>query len=119
MHSKLLPYYEQELKHIRETAAEFALEHPKIAKRLALNVAASGGECPDPYVERLLEGFAFLTARVQLKQDSEYSKFTQHLLELIYPGFLAPLPSMLIAQKDARQRVVTRTCLPVHCRGPA
>ncbi len=98
MHSKLLPYYEQELKHIRETAAEFALEHPKIAKRLALNVAASGGECPDPYVERLLEGFAFLTARVQLKQDSEYSKFTQHLLELIYPGFLAPLPSMLIAQ---------------------
>ena len=98
MHSKLLPYYEQELKHIREAAAEFALEHPKVAKRLALNVASSGGECPDPYVERLLEGFAFLAARVQLKQDSEYSKFTQHLLELIYPGFLAPLPSMLIAQ---------------------
>ena len=98
MHARLFDYYEQELKHIRESAAEFAKEHPKVAKRLALSDAASGGECPDPYVERLLEGFAFLSARIQIRQDAEYARFTQHLLELVYPGFLAPLPSMLIAQ---------------------
>ena len=98
MDPRLLQYYRQELLHIRETAAEFAQEHPKIAARLALDTTTSQGECVDPYVERLLEGFAFLTARVQIKQDAEYARFTQHLLELVYPGYLAPVPSMLIAQ---------------------
>ena len=98
MHAKLFDYYEQELKHIRESAAEFAKEHSKVARRLALSDASSGGECPDPYVERLLEGFAFLSARVQIRQDAEYAKFTQHLLEMVYPGFLSPVPSMMIVQ---------------------
>lgn len=98
MHAKLLKYYNQELMHIRESAEEFARNHEKVAKRLSLHEAASGGECPDPYVERLLEGFAFLTARVQIRQDAEYSRFTQHLLELVFPGLLAPTPSILIAQ---------------------
>ena len=98
MHAKLFDYYEQELKHIRESAAEFAKEHTKVARRLALSDAASGGECPDPYVERLLEGFAFLSARVHIRQDAEYAKFTQHLLEMVYPGFLSPVPSMMIVQ---------------------
>jgi type VI secretion system protein ImpG len=52
----------------------------------------------DPYVERLLEGFAFLTARVQLKLDAEFPRFTQHLLEVVYPHYLAPLPSMAVVQ---------------------
>ncbi|CAB3774907.1 hypothetical protein LMG29542_08289 [Paraburkholderia humisilvae] len=46
---------------------------------------AGSAECADPYVERLLEGFAFLVARVQLKLDAQYPVFTQHLLEMIYP----------------------------------
>jgi type VI secretion system protein ImpG len=87
---RLLDYYNSELLHVRETAAEFAKEFPKIAGRLALQ----GTECADPYVERLLEGFAFLAARVQLKIDSEFPTFTQHLLEMVFPGFLAPVPSM-------------------------
>lgn len=98
MDPRLLQYYRQELLHVRETAAEFAREHPKIAARLALEATTSQGECVDPYVERLLEGFAFLTARVQIKQDAEYARFTQHLLELVYPGYQAPTPSMLVAQ---------------------
>ncbi len=57
-----------------------------------------GFECADPYVERLLEGFAFLTARVQLKLDAEYPTFTQHLLEMVYPHYLSPTPSMAVVQ---------------------
>lgn len=62
MNPRLLDLYNQELQHVRESAAEFAKEYPKIAGRLSL----SGVDCADPYVERLLEGFAYLTARVQL-----------------------------------------------------
>jgi len=94
MDPRLLRYYNQELQHLRETGAEFAREFPKIAGRLAMD----GLEVSDPYVERLLEGVAFLAARVQLKLDAEFPRFTRRLLEIVYPNFLAPLPSMLIAQ---------------------
>ncbi len=94
MDRRLSDYYERELRHIRETAHEFSKEHPKIASRLALDEF----ECADPYVERLLEGFAFLSARVQLKLDAEFPRFTQHLLEAVYPHYLCPTPSMCMVQ---------------------
>ncbi|MBS1222712.1 MAG: hypothetical protein H6R23_2332 [Proteobacteria bacterium] len=94
MDPRLLQYYNRELQHLREMGGEFAREFPKIAGRLGLE----GFECADPYVERLLEGFGFLAARVQLKIDDEFPRFTQHLLEIIYPHYLAPTPSMLVAQ---------------------
>jgi type VI secretion system protein ImpG len=94
MDPRLLRYYNRELTHIREMGAEFAREFPKIAGRLGMD----GLEVADPYVERLLEGFAFLTARVQLKLDAEFPRFTQHLLEVVYPHYLAPLPSMAVVQ---------------------
>ena len=90
----LLKYYNRELQYLREMGGEFAEEFPKIAGRLGLNAF----ECADPYVERLLEGVAFLAARVQLKVDAEFSRFTQHLLEMVYPQYLAPVPSMAIVQ---------------------
>lgn len=94
MDPRLLKYYNHELQHIREMAGEFALEYPKIAGRLGLD----SFECADPYVERLLEGFAYLSARVQLKVDAEFPRFTQHLLEMVYPHYLAPTPSMAVVQ---------------------
>ena len=94
MDPRLLRYYNQELQHLREMGAEFAQQFPKIASRLRMD----GLEVGDPYVERLLEGFAFLAARVQLKLDAEFPRFTQRLLEIVYPNFLAPTPAMLIAQ---------------------
>lgn len=94
MNPQLLEYYNRELQYIREMGGEFAKEYPKIASRLALD----GFECSDPYVERLLEGFAFLAARVQLKLDAGFPRFTQHLLEMVYPHYLAPLPSMAVVQ---------------------
>jgi type VI secretion system protein ImpG len=94
MNPRFLRYYSQELQHLREVGGEFAREYPKIAGRLGLE----GFECADPYVERLLEGFSFLAARVQMKIDSEFPRFTQHLSELVYPHFLAPTPSMAVVQ---------------------
>ena len=94
MDPRLLQYYKLELQHLREMGAEFAQQFPKIAARLGM----SGLEVADPYVERLLEGVAFLAARVQLKLDAEFPRFTQSLLEIIYPHYLAPTPSMLVAQ---------------------
>ncbi|MFM0501519.1 type VI secretion system baseplate subunit TssF [Paraburkholderia caffeinilytica] len=94
MDPRLLRYYNRELQHVREMGAEFASEYPKIAGRLGME----GFECADPYVERLLEGFAFLAARVQLKLDAQYPVFTQHLLEMIYPHYLTPIPSMAVVQ---------------------
>jgi type VI secretion system protein ImpG len=94
MDRRLLRSYDRELRHLQSGAKEFAREFPKIAGRLAIE----DFPCADPYIERLLEGFAFLTARVQLKLDSEFPRFTQNLLETVYPNYLAPTPSMAIVQ---------------------
>src|SRR5687768_16506915 len=100
MDPRFLRYYELELKHVREMGGEFAKEYPKIAGRLGLEAF----ECADPYVERLLESFAFLAARVQLKIDAEFPDFVQHMLELLYPSYLAPTPSMLVLQMEPSMR---------------
>jgi len=94
MDPRLLRLYSDELTHLREVGAEFAHEFPKIAARLSME----GVEVTDPYVERLLEGFAFLAARVQLKLEAEQPRLIAQLLEATYPNFLAPLPSMMIAR---------------------
>jgi len=94
MDPRLLGCYNRELQHLREMGGEFAREFPKIAGRLGLESL----ECSDPYVERLLESFAFLAARVQLKLDAEFPRFSQHLLEMVYPHYLAPTPSMAVLE---------------------
>ena len=94
MDTRLLDYYNRELAYLRELGGEFAQQFPKVAARLRLNESGP----PDPYVERLLEGFSFLTARVQLKMDAEFPRFTQALLDAVYPGYIAPLPSMAIVR---------------------
>lgn len=75
---------------------DFAKQYPKIASRLKL----SANETPDPYVERLLEGVAYLTARTQLKIDAEYPRFVQRILEVVYPQFLYPTPASTIIKFD-------------------
>ncbi len=94
MDPNLLKYYNRELQHVREVGAEFASEFPKIAARLGLDTF----ECSDPYVERLFEGFAFMSARAQLKVDAEFPNFTQSLLQIIYPHYLTSTPSMTVVE---------------------
>jgi len=93
----LLKYYERELQFVKEMGGEYAEEYPKIASRLGIDSV----ETSDPYVERLYEGFAFLAARVQLRIDAQYPKLTQNLMNMVYPQFLTPTPSMAIVQFTA------------------
>ena len=94
MDPRLLKYYNRELSHLRGMGGEFAAEFPKIAGRLSLD----GFECADPYVERLLEGFAFLASRLQMRMDAEFPRFTQHLFEMVYPHYCCPTPSLAVVQ---------------------
>src|SRR6185369_798096 len=94
MDPRLLGYYNQELRYLREMGGEFARDFPKIASRLGME----GLEVADPYVERLIEGAAFLAARVQLKQDAEYPQLAQRLLDMVCPNLSAPVPAMLVAR---------------------
>jgi len=102
MDRRLLSYYDRELAYLRELGSEFAEEFPKVAGKLGL----SATDCADPHVERLLEGFAFLTARVQLSMDAEFPRFTEHLLDMIYPHCLAPTPSMAVVSLQPNPRQV-------------
>lgn len=98
MDPRLVDFYDQELKYLRETAREFGAAYPTLAARLGVNTP---GEA-DPYVERLLEGVAFLAARVQLKLNDEFPKFTQHLLDAVYPHYLSPTPAMAVLAFDPK-----------------
>lgn len=90
MSESLLPYYNRELGAIRRLAGEFADAYPKVAARLRVTPEA----VDDPYVERLLEGVAFIAARVQQRLDDELPEFSETLLEMLSPHLLAPVPSM-------------------------
>lgn len=96
MSDDLLPYYNRELSYIRRHAGRFAEAHPKVAARLRLG--PDGSE--DPHVERLLQGFAYLTARVRHKLDDEFPEITQALLGVLYPHYLAPVPAFAVVQLD-------------------
>ncbi|WP_315759967.1 type VI secretion system baseplate subunit TssF [Sphingomonas sp. Y38-1Y] len=98
MDPRLLRFYNDELAYLRESAREFGEEHETVAARLGLKTPTD----PDPYVERLLEGVAFLGARVQLKLADQYPEFTQHLLHAIQPHYLAPTPSMCVLGFEPR-----------------
>src|SRR5215470_7812037 len=105
MRDELLGYYERELGFLRQMGAEFAQKYPKVAGRLQLEP----DKCEDPHVERLIEAFAFLAGRIHLKIDDEFPEITESLLNVLYPHYLAPIPSMSIAQfaLDARQGKLT------------
>ena len=93
MDTRLLKHYEGELAFLRDMGGEFARAYPKVAARLGME----GVEVLDPYVERLLEGAAFLSARVQLELEMQVPEISSHLLEIVYPHYLNPVPSMMIA----------------------
>src|SRR5215475_3281847 len=105
MADDLLTYYERELSFLRQMGAEYASKYPKIAARLLLEA----DKCEDPHVERLIQAVAFLAARVHHKIDDEFPEITDALLGVLYPHYLAPIPSMSIVQfvADADQGKLT------------
>jgi type VI secretion system protein ImpG len=94
MDRQFLDLYNRELAVLLEQASEFAEEYPGIAERLGGLVT----ERMDPMVGALLEGTAFLAARVQLKLKQEFPEFTSNLLDQLVPNYLAPTPSVMLAK---------------------
>ncbi|HEY0928786.1 MAG TPA: type VI secretion system baseplate subunit TssF [Gemmatimonas sp.] len=94
MQDDLLLYYERELTYLRKLGAEFAQQYPKVASRLQLEA----NRCEDPHVERLLEGFAFLAARIHRRLDDDFPEISESLLEMLHPQLVRPLPSMAIVE---------------------
>jgi len=86
----ILEHYNEELRHLRESGARFAKEHPQVAGQLGLHPDA----VTDPFVERLLEGVAFLSARVHARLDHECAEFAQQALKGLSPLYMSATPSI-------------------------
>ena len=92
----LLRYYHDELSYLRRMSLSFARRYPKIASRLEL----SADQCADPHVERMIQSFALLTARLQRRLDGEFPEITASLLGVLYPQLVNPVPPMAVARFD-------------------
>jgi type VI secretion system protein ImpG len=111
MREELLEYYERELAYMRQMGAQFASKYPRVASRLLLEP----DRCEDPHVERLLEGFAFLAARIHLRIDDDFPEMTASLLNILYPNYLRPIPPMTVVEcaLDPEQgKKTTRLTIP-------
>lgn len=109
MTDELLVHYEHELGYLRKLGAEFARSHPKIAGRLRIGPDT----VEDPHVSRLIESVALLNARIRQKLDDDFPEVPQALLSVLYPHYLAPIPSMAIAQLIPQADLATGYEVPV------
>jgi type VI secretion system protein ImpG len=112
---EFLRYYWEELLYLRRVGQSFARTYPKVASRLELQ----GDESPDPHVERLIESFAFLTARIQRRLDEDFPEIATQVLNILYPHFLLPIPSMAIARFDVdptRGNLTAGYTIPRHTK---
>jgi len=101
----ILRYYEAEMRYLRESGKEFAKARPDRARMLNLDRVGDR----DPYVERLHEGFAFLTGRLQQKLDDELPELTEGLVSLLWPHYLRMIPSLSIAELIPLREKLQRT----------
>ncbi|MGR5235988.1 type VI secretion system baseplate subunit TssF [Vibrio alfacsensis] len=108
MSEEFLKYYNRELAYLRHKGQEFGEQYPKIAARLRI----SEEQVDDPHVERLLEGCAFLTARIRQSLDNSYPQFTESLMGQLYPDFHAPIPSMSIVKMDCSDSTTAYVDIP-------
>jgi type VI secretion system protein ImpG len=92
MEDLTLRYYDAEMRYLREAAKEFAQTHPDRAAMLDLDKAGT----PDPYVERLFEGFAFSMGRLREKIDDDLPELTEGLVSMLWPHYLRTIPSLSV-----------------------
>jgi type VI secretion system protein ImpG len=105
--SDIRRFFERELMALREEGGEFAKVFPEAARYLD----SGNAEDRDPYVERLTEGVAFLTARIREAQEAEQDGLTRHLLEIVAPDLEQPLPSVAVLQFAPRSDFAEPTTL--------
>jgi type VI secretion system protein ImpG len=94
MEDKLLSYYNRELAYIRHVGSDFAKANPKVAEQLRM----TADSIDDPHVARLIESFAFLNARIRQKLDDDFPELSEALLSVLYPHYIAPIPSFSVVQ---------------------
>lgn len=99
MNEEFLSRYQQELEFFRDSAGSFADQYPKIADRLRID----SNSIDDPHVSRLVEAFAFLTARIRLKIDDEFPEICEAMLQALYPHYLTPFPPVVMVQLGFEQ----------------
>ena len=100
--------FQDELRYLRELGEEFAAENPKLTRYLT-------AKAKDPDVERLLEGFAFLTSRIRLKLDDEFPELSHGLIQLLWPSYLRPIPSFTLMQFYTEDKQITEaTTVPAN-----
>ncbi len=102
-------YFEEEMRYLHEAGRAFAGAFPEQARLLNVDSVTDR----DPYVERLFEGFAFLTGRIRERLDDELPQYTETLCRLLFPHFLKPVPSLALVELRPRPgEVQTTTLLP-------
>ncbi|HJR08843.1 MAG TPA: type VI secretion system baseplate subunit TssF [Pyrinomonadaceae bacterium] len=109
---ELLQFYRDELSYLRQMGREFKKQYAKLASRLEI----SDNECADPHVERLIQSFAFLTARLQRNLRDEFPEITTALLGTLHPQLINPIPAMAIAQFKSDQKTTTGNLVPRFTR---
>ncbi len=100
-------YFEDELRYLQDEGRTFAKRHPELARQLNVESLADR----DPYVERLFEGFAFLTGRIRERLEDDFPEYTESLFRLLHPHFVKPIPSMAIVELKPRPGILQQTTL--------
>lgn len=93
--------FREELDYLRRFGREFSRDNPQLSQFL-------GEESTDPDVERLLEGFGFLTAKLRLKLEDDLPELTHSMLQLLWPNYLRPLPSATIMCFEPDESALTQ-----------
>ena len=91
-------YFRDELDYLRELGKQISIEKPHISNFLS-------EKSSDPDVERLLEGFAFLTGTLKAKIEDEFPEFTHSMIDMLWPDYLRPTPSMTIIEFNPNEDV--------------
>lgn len=108
MSEEFLKYYNRELVYLRHKGHEFGEQYPKIAARLRLSEEV----VEDPHVSRLLEGCAFLTARIRQSLDNAFPQLTEALIGQLFPDFHAPIPSMSVIKVNGSSSATSTVTVP-------
>ncbi len=91
---EFLPHYLKQLDSLRQDGADFAQKYPDVAD--GLDIAHRNVD--DPQIDRLVESFAFLTAKLHQQYEAQFPEIPTAILEALYPQLLAPVPSMAIGE---------------------
>lgn len=102
---KINDYYTQELYALRTLGKKFSLKNPSLSSFL-------GEKGQDPDVERLLEGFAFLTGKLRESMDKEFPELTHGMTQLMWANYLQPLPSYTIVSFTPEKEKLEKQTVP-------